>query len=85
MLFTLKVILQWSEEVTDNRDAPRATEDFLSLHPTHVVHVSVMFWEAKDSERINHKDGVKVTKNKSINLIISYKVRIWVRSNIGIC
>lgn len=38
--------------MTDNRDTPGATQDFLPLHPAHVVHICVVFGEAKDPKRM---------------------------------
>ena len=35
--------------MADDRDAPGATQDPLPLAPAHVVHVGVVFREAKDS------------------------------------
>lgn len=34
--------------MANDGDAPGTTQDFLPLHPTHVVDVSVMFGEAED-------------------------------------
>lgn len=45
--------------MTDDGDAPRATQNLLPLHPTHVVHVRVVFGEAEDSERVDHMGNVK--------------------------
>lgn len=47
-LFTFVIILQRSEEVTDDGDTPGATQDSLPLAPAHVVHICVMLGEAKD-------------------------------------
>lgn len=66
-LFTFKIILQRGEEVANNRDTPGATQDFLPLIPAHVVHVRVVFGEAKDSKRVNHVKNV--TKKISYHLI----------------
>lgn len=44
-----KVVLQGSEEVTDDRHAPGLPQHLLPLLPVHVPHVSVMFGETKDS------------------------------------
>ena len=35
--------------MADDRDAPGATQDPLPLAPAHVVHICVVFREAKDS------------------------------------
>lgn len=51
-LFTFEIILQWGEEVTNNGDTPGATQDFLPLHPAHVVHVRVVFGEAEDPKTV---------------------------------
>lgn len=52
--------------MTNDRDTPGATQDFLPLHPAHVVHIRVVFGEAKDPRRVDHMENV----NKNNNLII---------------
>lgn len=47
-LFAHEIILERCEEVADHGDAPGAAQNFLPLHATHVVDVSVVFGEAKD-------------------------------------
>lgn len=47
-LFTGEVVFQWCEQMPDDRDAPGATQEFLSGTPTHVGHVCVVDGEAKD-------------------------------------
>lgn len=47
-LLTFVIIFQRSEEVADDGDAPGTAQDFLPLHPPHVVDVGVVFGEAKD-------------------------------------
>ena len=54
-LFTFKVVLEGGEEVADDRDAPGATQDPLPLAAAHVVHVCVVFREAKDSATTQKK------------------------------
>lgn len=44
--------------MTDDGDAPRATQNLLPLHPTHVVHVRVVFGETEDPERVDHVGNV---------------------------
>uniref|UniRef100_A0A3B4TV73 Uncharacterized protein n=1 Tax=Seriola dumerili TaxID=41447 RepID=A0A3B4TV73_SERDU len=48
-LFTGKIVLQGSEEVTDDWHTPRLPQHLLPLLPVHVPHVGVMFGETKDS------------------------------------
>lgn len=48
LLFSFKIILKRSEEVTNNRDTPGATQNLLPLHAAHVVDVGVVFGETKD-------------------------------------
>lgn len=47
-LLTGKVVLQGSEEVTDDRHTPRLPQHLLPLLPVHVPHIGVMFGETKD-------------------------------------
>lgn len=44
-----EIILQGSEEVTDDRHAPGLPEHHLPLLPVHVPHVGVMFGKTEDS------------------------------------
>lgn len=39
--------------MTNHRHTPGATQDFLPLHPAHVVHVSVVFGETKNPKKGN--------------------------------
>lgn len=50
-LLTGKVVLQRSKKVSDDGHAPRLPQNLLPLLPVHVPHVSVVFWEPKDSAR----------------------------------
>lgn len=51
--------------MTDDGDTPGPTQDFLSLHPAHVVHIGVVFGKAKDPKRVNHTYKLKVRRSKS--------------------
>lgn len=42
------IILQRSEEVANDGDAPGTAQDFLPLHPAHVFDVGVVFGETED-------------------------------------
>lgn len=48
-LLTGEIILQGSEEVTDDRHAPGLPQHRLPLLPVHVPHVGVMFGKTEDS------------------------------------
>lgn len=54
--------------MANDGDAPGATQDFLPLHPAHVVHVCVVFGEAEDpttkSEATNPPDYLLLIKTK---------------------
>lgn len=48
MLFTGKVILEWGEEVPDDRDAPRSPQQLLASPAADVGDIRVGEGEAKD-------------------------------------
>lgn len=69
-LFTFKIILQRGKQVTNHRHTPGATQDFLPLHPAHVVHVSVVFGETKNPKKGDHMENVIFYTHKAIMLKI---------------
>lgn len=52
--------------MANDRDAPGTAQDFLSLHPTHVVDVSVVFGEAKDPVNRERQFNPPSIPNKDI-------------------
>lgn len=57
-LFTGKVILEWGEEVPDDRDVPRATQQLLASPAADVGDIRVGEGEAKDpAEQRQEKVG----------------------------
>lgn len=48
--------------MTDDGDAPGAAQDLLPLHPAHVVHVRVVFGEAKDPDGDAHEGKINFPK-----------------------
>lgn len=61
-LFTFKIILQGGEDVTNDGHTPGTPQDFLPLHPAHVVHVRVVLGEAEDPARVTREEKVKGAK-----------------------
>lgn len=55
--------------MANDGDAPGATQDFLSLHPAHVVHVCVVFGETKDPKQGNHMDKRIYNVNITYNIV----------------
>ena len=52
-----EVVLEGREEVPDDRDAPRLAQQALATTSPHVVHISVVLREAKQSGRERGREG----------------------------